>query len=112
MIVSATRSGRGTVFGLRVPEEDRSIWFRPEWRWVTVWLPGEHWPAAVPLTESFWHESPELRSPRIRAFLVREGLETWPTGHPPHFELEPLGGGGFRLRWIEPRPREPRLLLG
>lgn len=112
MIVAATRSGRGSVYGLRVRDEDRSIWFRPGWRWVTIWLPGEPWPVAVPVSESFWEESPELRSPRLRAFLERLGLEEWEAGHPPHFHLEPLGGGAFRLNWIEPVRTQPRLPIG
>ncbi len=112
MIVAATRSGRGSVFGLRVREEDRSIWFRPGWRWVTVWLDRGPWPAAIPVTESFWEESPELRSRRLKGFLERLGLERWEAGKPPHFQLEPLGGGAFRLRWIEHRRTQPRLPIG
>ena len=109
MIVAAARSGRGSVYGFRVREEDRSIWFRPAWRWVTVWLPNEKWPSAVPISESFWDDCPELRSPRFRVFLERVGLDQWEAGRPPHFQLESLGGGAFRLGWIQRVRSQPRL---
>ena len=112
MIVAAARSGRGSVYGLRIREEDRAVWFRPSWRWVTVWLDRGPWPAAFGITESFWTDCPELRSPRLKGFLVRLGLDRWEPGDPPHFHLEPLGGGAFRLVWIEHRRVQPRLPIG
>ena len=33
----------------------------------------------------------------IGAWILREGLAPWPTGHPPELELEPLGDARFRL---------------
>ncbi|MCP4899399.1 MAG: hypothetical protein GY906_20740 [bacterium] len=97
MIVSAWHDGHGS-YGLRVAGDGVGLWFRPEWRWVTVHLPGEKAPASIMLTPSFWESSPELRSPRLKVFFEREGLIPWPKNRPPQFELEPIGGGGFRLR--------------
>lgn len=108
--MSATREGRGRVLGLRVPEEARSIWFTRQWRWVTIHLPDGGPPVAARITESFWGESPVLRSPRIRGFLERYGLDRWPPGRPPHFQLEPQGSGVFALRWLEHIRGQPRLL--
>ncbi len=102
MIVSASYDGHGT-YGLRVLGEGRGLWFRPEWRWVTLLLPGDPRPACLRVAPGFWGSSPELRSARVRTFLEREGMLRWPPDHPPHFELEPLGGGVFRLGWIERR---------
>lgn len=99
MIVSAWHDGHGT-YGLRVRERDVGLWFRPEWRWVTVVLPGDRRPLAAPLSEGFWRGAPELRSPRIRHFLGRHGLLGWPRQQPPQFDLEPIGGGLFRLGWL------------
>jgi hypothetical protein len=73
---------------------------------VTVYLPEEDQPLSVSLTESFWRETPVLRSPRLRHFLKRHGLVPWPKKQPPHFELESLGGGVFRLKWLEKVPAQ------
>jgi len=100
MIVSAWHDGGGG-FGLRVQEDNVSLYFRPEWTEVTLHLPGQSSPVRVPLTASFWTSSPELRSPRIRTFFERNGLIPWEKNRPPHFELEPLRGGDFRLHWLE-----------
>jgi len=108
MIVSAWHDGHGT-YGLRIIGAGRGLWFRPEWRWVTVYLPDEPKPACMPISEGFWQASPELRSPRVRAFLERNGLVPWERNRPPHFELEPVGGGVFRLRWIERLEAQPTL---
>jgi hypothetical protein len=100
MIVSAWHDG-GRGFGLRVPEDKVSLYFRPEWDEVTLQLPGEPTPVSIGLSPSFWTTAPELRSSRIRSFFERNGLIPWPKHRPPHFQLEPLGEGVFRLHWLE-----------
>ena len=35
------------------------------------------------------------------AFFIRNRLEGWERKQPPRFELEPLGGGDFRLKWLQ-----------
>jgi hypothetical protein len=111
MIVTAWHDGGG-VYGLRVLAGDVSLYFRPEWQEVSILLPGERAPVTVPLTDSFWSTAPELRSPRLRAFLKRHDLLGWERQRPPHFELEPLGDGAFRLRWLERIGGQPTLPLG
>ena len=108
MIVSAWHDGHGS-YGLRIVGGTTGLWFRPEWQWVTVYLPDESAPACIALTEGFWSGSPVLRSPRIRRFLVRNDLVAWPRNRPPHFELDPKGGGVFRLKWLEKVGRKTRL---
>jgi len=108
MIVSAWNDGQST-YGLRILEEDVSLYFRPEWPTVSVYLPDESEPAEIPLTPSFWEVSPELRPPRIRAFLSRNDLESWERNRPPRFELVPLGEGVFRLAWIVKPRGQPTL---
>ncbi len=103
MIVAAWHDGHGS-YGVRVLEADVSLYFRPEWKVVTVHLPDETDPVQISLTASFWQGSPELRSPRIKSFFTRHHLVPWPKQAPPHLELIPLGEGVFRLAWIE-RPR-------
>ncbi|MEE4272400.1 MAG: hypothetical protein V2I67_12045 [Thermoanaerobaculales bacterium] len=111
MIVSAWYDGHST-YGVRVLGRDLSLWFRPEWEKVSLLLPDLPEPVEVPLTESFWHGSPELRSPRIKEFFLRHGLEDWPRQKPPRFELEALGGGVFRLNWLKKVEGQRALPLG
>lgn len=101
MIVSGWYDGHST-YGLRVLEADISLYFRPEWETVSVYLPEEGDPVVIPLTASFWEGSPELRSPRIKSFFRRHELTGWEKQQPPKFELVPLGEGVFRLEWIVP----------
>jgi hypothetical protein len=111
MIVSAWHDGGGG-YGLRVPEDKVSLYFRPEWSEVLLHLPGEATPVRVVLSASFWGTAPELRSYRIRSFFERNGVIPWPKQKPPHFELEPLGRGEFRLHWIEKVKGQVALPLG
>jgi hypothetical protein len=101
VLVSARWAGDSEhpSLGLRVVGDGR-LFFRPEWTEVTVELPDREDPATVPITASFWGDSPDLRSPELANFLKRHRLEDWPTGHPPHFNLEPLGEGRFRLEFL------------
>ena len=110
MIVSAWHDGHGS-YGLRVLEAEVSLNFRPEWETVSIYLPDEKEAALAPLTASFWEGSPELRSPRIKAFLIRNGMVPWEKQRPPYFELVPLGEGVFRLEWIVKPTGQPSLPL-
>jgi hypothetical protein len=86
MIVSGWYDGHST-YGLRVLEADVSLYFRPEWDTVSVYLPDQKEPAIIP---------------RIKSFFVRYELSQWEKKQPPKFELVPLGEGVFRLEWITP----------
>ena len=110
MIVSAWHDGHGS-YGLRILEANVSLYFRPEWETVTVYLPDESEPVIMALTPSFWEGSPELRSPRIKSFFLRNGLVPWEKQHPPNLELIPLGEGVFRLEWIVKPRGQPALPL-
>ena len=99
MIVSAWYDGHST-YGVRIVGAEVSLWFRPEWDQVTLHLPDRTDPVKVALTESFWHGSPELRSPHIKEFFVRHNLVGWAKKQPPQFELEAVGNGVFRLNWL------------
>ncbi len=111
MIVSAWSDGRGFVYGFRVLGNGRSLYFRKEWESIVLSFPDTPEPAKVPITPSFWGACPVLRARAIRSFLARNGLIPWPRDHPPHFVLNALGGGSFRLEWLEHRPVQPTLGL-
>ena len=110
MIVSACHDGHGG-YGLRVAASSVGMWFRPEWTEITVHLPDEDEPVTATISDSFWRSSPELRGRGIKTFLERNGLLPWEKSRPPHFQLESLGGGEFRLKWLERVERQPRLRL-
>lgn len=111
MIVSAWYDGHST-YGVRILDREVSLWFRPEWETVSVRLPDRDDSVEVQLTESFWHGSPELRSPHIKEFFLRHGLEDWPKKQPPQFELEPMGNGVFSLKWLTRIEGQRALPLG
>jgi len=100
MIVSAWYDGHST-YGVRILDREVSLWFRPEWDHVDLHLPDRIETVPVALTESFWHGSPELRSPHLKEFFVRHGIVDWPRKKPPQFELESMGGGVFSLKWLK-----------
>ena len=79
-----------------------SLYFRPEWETVTLYIPDERDSFSVPLAPSFWEGSPEIRSSHIKRFFNRNQLVPWEKNHPPNLELIPLGEGVFRLEWIVP----------
>jgi len=111
MIASGWRGGRGFVYGLRVLGNGRWLYFRREWASVRLIFPDGDREVSVPITDSFWEKCPAPRSREIKEFFIRNGLAPWPKNHPPHFVLEPRGGGCFRLGWLEHVPRQPALLL-
>jgi hypothetical protein len=110
VIVSAWHDGHGS-YGLRVLEGNVSLYFRPEWPTVSIYLPDETEPIVVSLSPSFWTGSPELRSSRIKQFFLRNGLIPWEKNQPPNLELVPLGEGVFRVEWIVPPTGQPGLPL-
>ncbi len=99
------------MYGLRILGNGRWLYFRREWQSVWLIFPDQSGPVEVPITKSFWEGCPQLRSPAIKTFFLRNGLIPWPKQRPPHFSLEPLGAGRFRLSWLEHRPRQPALLV-
>lgn len=83
------------AYGIRISRQDRDTHFRPHWDTITVRLPNESF--TVKMTPSFWRKCTELRSPHIKAYLLREGLIPWQQGKPPAFELILEEGNTFRL---------------
>jgi len=100
------------VFGLRILGRARWLYFRQEWAQVELYFPDEDAPHTVAITDSFWERTPVLRGPCIRRFFERNGLVPWEESRPPHFDLEPMGDGVFRLNWLEHVQRQPALQLG
>src|SRR2546421_12951737 len=105
MWVTAWSNGQprasGAGYGLRVARADRDRYFKRGWSKVQL-LFNDGDAASVPLSESFWHGCTELRSRAIGSWLLSERLAPWPSGHPPTFSLNPLGGGRFLVSRAKP----------
>ena len=70
----------------------------PTWTEIEVEIDGRSHRFA--LTAGFWNKCPEFRdrgAPVIRDWQRRHRTLDWPKGHPPRFELVPMGGNRFRL---------------
>jgi len=99
MRVTAWSNGRptptGAGYGIRVTYADRATHFGAADS-IEVVVDGEVVP--IKLSRTFWSTCPELRSSRIGAWLLREGLAPWPTRQPPALDLNVVEPGSrFRL---------------
>ena len=94
MRVTAWSNGSG-AYGIRVGDAKRDRYFCRSWSSIEVEIGGQF--SVFPLTDGFWRTCPEFRGPQIREWFRERGLVCWPKGHPPAFELVPLGGNRFRL---------------
>jgi hypothetical protein len=103
MIVSAWWGGNRTnpTYGIRVGHNNRDNFFNPAWAHIKVEIDGElH---TFRLTPGFWRHCPEFRDPDengvrvIRNWLQHNFQIPWEPNHPPHFVLEIVGEGRFRL---------------
>jgi hypothetical protein len=85
----------GAGYGIKVPREDRDVWFQPSWTTVTVILPVHEGGQAVEVNiakASFWTEAcRELISIEIGKWLIARGVAPWPAGRPPRLEVVPEG---------------------
>lgn len=97
MQVSAWFGGPGT-YGIRIGEPNRDKYFDHEWKTIQVDIDGCF--HEFKLTPGFWNRCPEFRDSGgtiIRDWLHSHRTLDWPKGHPPKFELLPIGCGRFRV---------------
>jgi hypothetical protein len=99
MIVTAWNNG-GASYGIKVKANDRNMFFKREWKTVT--LEFENFPVQAKANiskKSFW--SPvcrELIKNEIGKWMQANGFVSWPKGNPPKLWLEPLSNQRFLLR--------------
>ena len=95
----------GAGYGLKISVADRDLFFRREWRTVTLQLVGGCGVADVEVNcdkNSFWNGTcRELVARDIGRWLLHLGLAPWPKGRPPRFNMSPTATGVFR---VEPQP--------
>lgn len=94
MVVKGWNNG-GSTFGIKIGVADRAAFFDRSWKQIVLVIDDVG--HEISLTDAFWAKCSELRSPAIRDWLGRHGKLVWPSGNPPRFTLEPLGGARFRL---------------
>lgn len=85
-------------FGVRVGVANRSRFFSPIWRQITVEMGSQSY--SFQLSAGFWKDCPEFRDGKeahLQKWLGSHDLLHWPKGRPPQLVLEPLGGNLFRL---------------
>lgn len=107
MKATAWKNGRhdkpGVEYGFRISAADRDRYFNRAWSAVRLELPRESGIARVVVVnidkDSFWLGScRELIDRGIGTWLSERGYVPWPSGRPPHFELDPAGPGVFILK--------------
>jgi len=94
MRVAAWSNGSRT-YGIRVGNPNRDRYFRRSWSSIEVEIGAQS--SVFSLTKGFWRKCPEFRGPQIREWFRERVLVPWEKGHPPAFELVPLGGNRFGL---------------
>jgi hypothetical protein len=94
MRVAAWSNGTG-AYGISVGAGNRERYSCCSWPSIEVEIGGRS--LEFRLTDSFWCDCPEFRGHEIKDWLAARGFIPWPNGHPPAFELIPLGGNRFRL---------------
>lgn len=103
MRVSAWSGGNNT-YGIRIGKPNRDAYFSRDWTEIVLHLDGREY--RIPLTDGFWKQCPEIRSPVIRDWFLKCGLlDEWPKGKPPTFEMVSLGRNNFCL--VSPPPPSP-----
>lgn len=92
MRVSAWKGG---TYGIRVGKANAAKYFNKKWNCVTVLIGGSTY--CFTLSRTFWKTCPEIRGRPIGDWLLQNGNASWQKGHPPKFDLHPLGGSRFEL---------------
>jgi hypothetical protein len=101
MIVTGWTNGSpltsGAGYGVKVGYDDRSWYFRHDWKSVFVFLEGQTQPVEINVAKkSFWTKTcGELISAEIGRWLIKNGLAPWPQDHPTKISLEPIYRSGY-----------------
>jgi hypothetical protein len=94
MQVKAWNNG-GNTYGISVGKPNRDEFFKSHWKEIKVEIDSQFY--SFVLTDGFWNNCPEFRSPIIRDWLDRHHVLSWKRGKRPEFRLIALGDNRFRL---------------
>ena len=88
--------GSGSGYGVRISKQDRHAHFNKAWTHVEIDIPGSGTVTAT-LSKAFWGTCPEIRSRIIGAWLINNGLASWPKGSPHIVKLTRIQGSRPQL---------------
>jgi hypothetical protein len=90
----------GAGYGLKIDIVDRDKYFRKEWKYILLSLPGSKKEIKINTGKaSFWNQScRELISQDIGKWLIQNNFAPWVVGKPPKFVLEHLDSNRFSLK--------------
>jgi hypothetical protein len=94
-------------YGLKVTAADRDRYFDSSWTSVIVDL-GDSSTAEIPLSQSFWRSSTELRSAEVGQWLLTAEVAPWAKGAPPGVVLTPVEANRFAARILVRRTLQTR----
>jgi hypothetical protein len=89
------RTGEG--YGIRIVPRDRDRYFQRTKSSVNIELENGNL-VKVKISDSFWGDSTELRSPKIGKWMLSVGLAPWSISSPPNLRLEPGAKRKFKFR--------------
>jgi hypothetical protein len=89
------RNGEG--YGIRIVPEDRDRYFQRTKSSVKIELGNGHL-VNLRLSDSFWRDFAELRSPKIGKWMLNVGLAPWSINSPPNLRLEPEARSKWKFR--------------
>ncbi|WP_150123482.1 hypothetical protein [Halotalea alkalilenta] len=95
----AGKKGPNMIVGISIKKRDRDQYFAPSWKEVAIEMDGKT--EIFHLRGGFWRTCNEIAdnpNRAIRTWLLRHHPPIpWERNKPPQFELDPLGGGRFKL---------------
>jgi hypothetical protein len=89
------RNGEG--YGIRIVPKDRDVYFQRTKSSLHIELGDGHL-VMFRLSDSFWGDCVELRSPKIGKWMLNVGLAPWPIGSPPNLRLEPKARSKWKFK--------------
>lgn len=79
----------GGMFGLRVSNADRKLFFGLKGGdTITLELPDPTTEVYAEIPPGFWGSCPELRANEIGCWMCKRGDWPWPKSHPPKYRAE------------------------
>jgi len=93
------KSKTGSGYGFRISAKDRDKYFKKEWSFVIVNLPGINKQIEINIKKnSFWNDTcVELISKEIGKWLQSNKFAPWQKGKPPKFKLENIRKNEFQI---------------
>lgn len=93
----------GAGYGVKISKSDRAKFFDTSWRKVIVHIGKFENSKDLPINDTFWTTCSELRSKKIGAYLIANGLDKWENRKPHKLILFHLNDNHFILMVKNPK---------